>query len=161
MEIIPLQIIYQIVNFSIIMGLLTYLLYKPILKVFEERSKRIEEGQKAAQDLIQEKAAIEQLKENTAKKLEIEETQKMQALADHVKANKQQLLAEAQKEVDAYIKNQQEKWQEEKQRRIQALRDDLIDSIIEVSQKVISRKLTAKDKQDLVDVQIDAVLAQL
>ena len=161
MEIIPLQIIYQIVNFSIIMGLLTYLLYKPILKVFEERSKRIEEGQKAAQDLIQEKAAIEQLKETTAKKLELEETKKMQAITDLVKENKQQLLAEAQKEVDAYIKSQQAKWQEEKQRRVKALRDDLVTSVIEVSQKVINKKLTVKDRQDLVDVQIDAVLARL
>lgn len=161
MEIIPLQIIYQMVNFSIILGLLTYLLYKPILKVFEERSKRIEEGQKAAQDLIEERALIEQLKEKTTKKLELEEAKEMQAITNRVKENKQQLLVEAQKEVDAYIKNQQTKWQEEKQRRVHALKDDLITSVIEVSQKVISKKLTAKDKQDLIDTQIDTVLAQL
>ena len=49
MEIDISQILFQIVNFSVVLAALTFLLYKPIFKMFLERAKRIEEGQKAAQ----------------------------------------------------------------------------------------------------------------
>lgn len=161
MEILPLQIMYQMVNFFVILGLLTYLLYKPILKIFADRTKRIEEGQKAAQDLIDQKAAIEELKLNTAKRLDAEENKQIQTITSQVKDKKQQLLTSAQDEVALYIKDQEQKWQEEKQRRIQTLRDDLVASIIDVTQKVIDQKLTKQDKEKLVDQQLDTVLAQL
>lgn len=161
MEIQPLQIIFQIINFSVILGLLSYLLYKPILKVFEERSKRIEEGQKAAQDLIEEKAAIEALKLKTQKKLESEETKKLEQIATQVKEKKQELLAVAQEEVTKFVKGEEQKWQVEKQRRITSLKDELVSSIIMASEKVIDKKLTDTDKKNLVNEQLDIVLARL
>lgn len=39
----------QVVNFAVLLGLLTYLLYKPILKVIDERQKKIAEGVKTAE----------------------------------------------------------------------------------------------------------------
>lgn len=161
MEIQPLQIIFQIINFSVILGLLSYLLYKPILKVFEERSKRIEEGQKAAQDLIEEKAAIEALKLKTQKKLESEETKKLEQIATQVKEKKQELLAVAQEEVTKFVKGEEQKWQVEKQRRITSLKDELVSSIIMASEKVIDKKLTDTDKKNLVNEQLDIVLSRL
>lgn len=161
MEIQPLQIIFQIINFSVILGLLSYLLYKPILKVFEERSKRIEEGQKAAQDLIEEKAAIEALKLKTQKKLESEETKKLEQIATQVKEKKQELLAVAQEEVTKFVKGEEQKWQVEKQRRITSLKDELVSSIIMASEKVIDKKLTDTDKKNLVNEQLDIILARL
>ncbi len=161
MEIQPLQIIFQIINFSVILGLLSYLLYKPILKVFEERSKRIEEGQKAAQDLIEEKAAIEELKLKTKKRLESEETKKLEQIAAQVKEKKQELLVAAQDEVTKFVKSEEQKWQVEKQRQIASLKDDLVSSIITASEKVIDKKLTEADKKNLVNEQLDMVLARL
>ncbi|HOZ03141.1 MAG TPA: ATP synthase F0 subunit B [Candidatus Woesebacteria bacterium] len=161
MEIQPLQIIFQIINFSVILGLLSYLLYKPILKVFEERSKRIEEGQKAARDLIEEKAAIEALKLKTQKKLESEETKKLEQITTQVKEKKQELLAVAQEEVTKFVKGEEQKWQVEKQRRITSLKDELVSSIITASEKVIDKKLTDTDKKNLVNEQLDIVLARL
>ena len=143
------------------MGLLSYLLYKPILKVFEERSKRIEEGQKAAQDLIEEKAAIEALKLKTQKKLESEETKKLEQIATQVKEKKQELLAVAQEEVTKFVKGEEQKWQVEKQRRITSLKDELVSSIIMASEKVIDKKLTDTDKKNLVNEQLDIVLSRL
>lgn len=161
MEIQPLQIIYQMINFGVILGLLTYLLYKPILKMFDERAKRIEQGQKAAQELIEEKAAIEALKEKSQKKLETEELKRLDQLTQEIKLKKQELLQVAQTEVAEYVSDEEKKWQTEKQRRISSLKEDLVNSIILTTEKVIDQKLTASDKNQLVEKQLDLVLNQL
>ena len=65
MNIVFPQILFQIINFSIVMGALWYLLYEPVMKIFSERAKRIEEGQLAAQEAIAQQEKIDELKENT------------------------------------------------------------------------------------------------
>ena len=43
-------LIMQTVNFGVLLVLLTYFLYKPVLRILEERKKRIEQGIKDASD---------------------------------------------------------------------------------------------------------------
>lgn len=69
----------QIVNFTIMVVILTKLLYKPILKALEERKKKIEEGLKAAE----------------SQKLEAEKWQKRH----------EELVAEAREEARVIIEN--------------------------------------------------------
>ncbi len=42
-------LIIQAVNFGVLLGALTYLLYKPVLKILDERRSKIEEGVRAAE----------------------------------------------------------------------------------------------------------------
>ena len=60
------QILFQAINFSVVMGALTFLLYKPVLKMFDERSQKISEGLKAAEAALKEKEELDQ----TRKKME-------------------------------------------------------------------------------------------
>jgi len=161
MEILLPQIIYQIVNFLVIFILLTYLLYKPILKIFKERTERIEEGQKAALKAIEEKDSIAKLKTDTQKKLEAEESKKMEAITEDVKKKKQEMLGLAELEIKKFVAEQEEKWREEKAQRIANMRESLLDAVVMTSEKVIAKKLTQSDKQKLVDTQLDQVLTQI
>ncbi len=47
----PLLLIAQIVNFIILLWLLHRFLYKPLLKLFQSRTAKIQEGIKTAEDL--------------------------------------------------------------------------------------------------------------
>ena len=44
------QIIYQLVNFGVVFGAVTYLLYKPVQKILDERSKRIADSLENIED---------------------------------------------------------------------------------------------------------------
>lgn len=50
----------QVVNFGVLLGLLTYFLYKPVLRIIDERQRKIAEGVKTAE------AAAQRLLEATA-----------------------------------------------------------------------------------------------
>lgn len=56
----PLLLVAQIVNFAVLLFLLNKFLYKPILKLFKDRSLKIEEGMKTAEDLKRQAAESEQ-----------------------------------------------------------------------------------------------------
>jgi len=47
----PLLLLAQVVNFAVLLFILKRFLYKPILKVLEERKKRIEESLKNAEEI--------------------------------------------------------------------------------------------------------------
>jgi F0F1-type ATP synthase membrane subunit b/b' len=55
MEINFLQILFQAINFGVVFGAITFLLYKPVMKMLDERAKKIAEGQSAAEKSIRER----------------------------------------------------------------------------------------------------------
>ena len=71
MEINIYQVLFQIFNFGVVMYLLNKVLYKPVLKMLDERSKKINEGMALADKNI--KAAEESEK---SKKAEIAKARK-------------------------------------------------------------------------------------
>ncbi len=79
MEIEPIQILLQVINFGLVAFVLVKFLYHPIAKVLEERAERIKDGLDAA-----EKNMAEKDKMDTAVKAEITKARKEAAkiLAD-------------------------------------------------------------------------------
>src|SRR3989344_2699210 len=62
MNINIIQVIFQIVNFTILLFLLRKYLYRPILKILESRSKKIHDGLEAAEKSIEEREKLEREK---------------------------------------------------------------------------------------------------
>lgn len=68
MDIQPIQILLQIVNFGLVVFILIKFLYRPIAKVLETRSEKIKEGLEAAEISIAEKDKLDnQIKTELAK----------------------------------------------------------------------------------------------
>lgn len=62
MEINFLQVLFQVVNFGVILFVLTKFLYKPIQKVLDERQAKINDGLKAAEVSLKTQAEVEDSK---------------------------------------------------------------------------------------------------
>ncbi len=127
----PWLLIAQIVNFAILLGVLYYFLYKPLLKLFHDRSRKIDEGLKNAEKLkadaalseIRQKEALDEARKEAhriveqAAKLGDEEKKKILELAAEesrkivartmaeIGAEKQQIMSEIKKEVGEMVVN--------------------------------------------------------
>jgi len=62
MEINFLQVLFQVVNFGVILFLLNKILYKPVLKLLDDRAKKINDGMYLAEKNIKEAGETEKLK---------------------------------------------------------------------------------------------------
>jgi F-type H+-transporting ATPase subunit b len=161
MQILVSQILFQIVNFSVVVGLLTYLLYKPVLKIFEERAKRIEEGQKAAEAALVQQERIEELKATAKKEMKKEKAAILEAATAEAKEQKQQILTEAKEEAAKLIAEMQTKFEEEQAQRMNEMQQEIIEAVVTATERVIGQKLTAKDQAALIDKELNTILKSL
>ena len=135
------QIIFQTINFSVVVGALTYLLYKPVGKMLESRSKRIEESQQAATEILQEKQAQEIIaKAHLSAKKEAEGE-----------------LATLMKKAEKQVEKLKADWQVERKKQETELRKSFTESVILVTEKIIG-KLDAKTKTKIANQDIEALL---
>lgn len=151
MEIQLPQILFQIINFGVVVGVLTYLLYKPVLKVLDERSKRVEEGQKAAQKAIAEQEQLEETKKIVRQKAE-KDAAKILEEATKVAAEKQrQVMAKAKEDATKEITRLKETWEEEKRQSLQDMKKGFADAVIAATERVIDVSLDTKSQAKLID----------
>ena len=69
MEIHWYQLLFQIINFAVLVFILKKFLYKPILTIIDQRNKKIQDSIKAAEKTLEEKEKIEQIKKKAMKQL--------------------------------------------------------------------------------------------
>lgn len=162
MDIQLTQILFQIVNFSVVVGALSYFLYKPVLKIFDERSLRIAEGQKAAQKAIEAQEQLETTKQKAESEIKKERAQVLSEAQEQAKKQAQEIIAQAKEEAKQEREKLTAKWQEEKAALLQQSKQDMIDAVIAVSAKVVGETLAQdKNQHKLIDAQIDAVLKNI
>lgn len=161
MDIQLTQILFQAINFSVVMGALTFLLYKPVLKIFDERSQKISEGLKAAEIALKEKDELEQTRKKMESDLKKERATILKEASEESKAQVQEIIALARKEAKEEKAKLLQAWEKEKVTLLKEARQDMATAVIAVSAKIIGESLDSKAQQKLIDTQLDSILKSL
>ena len=143
-------LIAQIINFSLLLALLYFVLYKPILRRLDERSARIQESLEQA-ELIQQKA--EQADQEFQRRLE-EGRREAQALVAQAEQAGQRLKEGARQgarqEAEALIERARSQIQLERDEAISELRKQFADLTILAAERVINASLDEEAHRRLV-----------
>lgn len=151
------QILFQIINFSVVTGALIYFLYKPLGKMLEERSKKIDRAAKAADESIQER---EKLEIEKAKVIQAAEIKALEIIEDAKTIGKKQrlsILEEAKKEAREQIEKMTKIWESERKSQESQMRKEFANTVLLVTEKIIG-KLDKKAKAKLIDSELKAIL---
>src|SRR3989304_8718513 len=108
MEIRWYQLLFQIVNFGILIFLLNRFLYRPILKIIEDRNKKIEDSLKAAETTLKEKEKINERKKQAVAEAEKEAVKIVEAAKHQADLSGKQILSQAQEEAEAAVTKKME-----------------------------------------------------
>ena len=138
----------QIVNFLILLFILYRFTYKPVLRMLDNRTKKIEKGLKDADD------SQKKLKEITLKEREIIKDARKEAQAIMVKVeeqarkNKEEIIIEAKILSKKILKDAEKKIEEEKNKMMSEVKREIAGLVVMATEKVISEKLdSGKDKE--------------
>ena len=145
----PVLLLAQIVNFLIILYLLTRFFYKPIVKLLEQRKRRIEESLKNA-DLIEEK--LQKTQEKSAQILEEAQKNSQSLIADAKRESEKiisQATLEARKQLEEIVGASQVQIEAQRKQMQKQLEKETLNLVVEVVKKVLSRTLKPKERQDL------------
>ncbi len=148
------QLLFQIINFGILVFLLNRFLYKPIVQIIKQRNKKIEDSIKAAESTLKEKAKIEELKRKAVEEAEKEAIKIVDsAKKDASKVSKKlldQARIEAEQEVDKKFALLTEKLQDQENQ----ITNRITDLVIKATSKVLKGSLTEKEQKQIIDQEI-------
>lgn len=140
-------LIFQLINFGILLIVLTKLLHKPIKKLIEDRQREIEEGLKNAAKAKEQLAASEAAHQARLAQAE----QEGRALLDGVKARatelEHQLSADAQAKAEKLLERTREELAHEKEQLKSELRGELASMVVVATEKVLASPIPDAEKR--------------
>jgi F-type H+-transporting ATPase subunit b len=141
----------QIVTFIILLVLLRLFAYKPIMRMMDERSRRIKESMEQAESVKQSSVhAGEQVK----KQLEEASREGQERIARAVKAGedvKQKAQADARREAEVLIERARGEIRQERDDAIGEVRREFADLTVLAAGKVIGRSLDKEQHRELIE----------
>ena len=144
-------LVAQIVNFVILFGLLYLVAYKPVMRMLDERSRRVKESMEQT-ELIKEQAT--HAEEEVKKQLGAASKKGQEVVAQAMRAGeevRQKAQQEARGEAESLINRARTEIQRERDEAVGELRREFADLAILAAGKVINRSLDKEAHRQLID----------
>ncbi len=141
----------QVVTFIILLVILRFVAYKPIMRMLDERSKRVKESMEQAEDVKEQSARAE---EELKKQLGEASREGQERIARAVKAGeevKQKAQEEAKKEAETLLSRARAEIQTERDDAIGEVRREFADLTVLAAGKVIEKSLDKEEHRELID----------
>lgn len=145
------SLIAQVINFSLLLLILSAVAYKPIMKMLDERSNRIKESLEQAETV---KAQAQEAGEETKKRIAEAVREGQEIIGRAVKSGeelRQKAQADAKTDGENIIVRARAEIQQERDEAIDGVRREFADLTILAAGKVIDRSLDKKAHRELID----------
>jgi len=145
----------QIINFVILFGLLYLVAYKPIMRMLDERSRKIKESMEQTEHIKQQ---AERAEEEAAKRIDAAAKEGQEAVARAVRTGeevKKEAQQQAKDEAEALVARARSEIQRERDEAIDDLRQEFADITIKAAGKVIDRTLDKKAHREIINKVLD------
>ncbi len=139
----------QIVNFSILLVVLTVLVYKPLLAVLDKRKKMIEKNVADAEKMEERLKKLEEDREKILSKASKEAMETMEKAKKEADEQHAQTIAKAKLEISALAERYRAGLKDEKDAMVQEIKAELADLIVKSSGKVIQKEFSKDDQKRL------------
>ena len=147
---LPLLLAF-VVNFFILFVLLGVVLYKPVLKMLDERSNRIKESMEQAEATKEEYSRAQEEVQKQLDKAR-EEGQAVVSQATQIAERlKEEAKQEARKEAQVIVDRTRVELEEERDKLVDDLRREFVDISISAAEKVISQTLDKDANRRLIE----------
>lgn len=153
----PILLLAQVVNFLVLLVILKRFLYKPILKVLDERKQKIAQSLKNVQEIEERLVKLDEETKKQLKKTSEEAKKIIQEAA--VTANQiiEQSHTRAGEDVKKIIAKAQAELKLERDKMQQEMRVELVNLVVLGLRKVAGKSLSANDQKDLVEKSMNSL----
>lgn len=142
---------FQVINFAILLYVLRRFLFKPLLKIIDERKKKIEEGLKFSEQVekdvkeIQEKRGHILAEAHKKADLEIEAAKKI------AEEKQKEIMEDADQKAQDILMMAKVEANDERQKIVRGSRQDILDLAFSVAAKVMAKKIGERDDKKLTE----------
>ena len=144
-------LVAQLVNFTILMIVLRIFLYRPLLRILDERRKRIQEGLSRAEQAAEQASASEGEARQIVEQARVEGREAIQRSQEAAERLREELEERARQDADRIVTRAREELQAERDRAIQQLHEEFADLTVAAAERVIGQSLDRAAHQRLID----------
>lgn len=148
------QILFQIINFGILIFVLQKFLYDPIIKVIDQRNKKIQDGIKAAEENLSEKAKLEEFEKAIKLKAEKEATEILAQARKDADVQTKEMLNSAKEDTQALVKKELHILKDKLADEEEKLKGRIGNLVVEMTSKVLEKTLSNADQKKIIDQEL-------
>ena len=146
-----LNLLYTVVNVLVLFLLLRKFLYKPVMNIIAQRQKQVDDALAAAETSKKEAATALNTAQDKLRNVDAEAVARRTAYEEQAEKEKQQLLADAQKQADAIVAEGKRNAETERQHKLREADAQTTALAREMCEKLLARNLTQQDDARLLD----------
>jgi len=145
----PTALLAQIINFLILFFLLSKFLYKPLLKVIDERKKKIQEGLENSKKIKQEAEHLEEKRAQEMEKVKKEAAEIMQKAENNAEKLRRETIEKAKQDGQEIRKQARLDFEEEKRKMLADIKSQTAWLVLETTKGVLKKSLGTKEQRAL------------
>ncbi|MBF05498.1 ATP synthase F0 subunit B [bacterium] len=130
----------QTVNFSVLLLVLWYFLYRPVLQMIDERRQKIEKGVKSAEKAEKRLDEIENEREGVLKKATTEAGEILSTSKDRAQEKASEIVSEAENRADSLVDSAQQRAEEMKDRALRESKEEIGKAAILAAEQILRKK---------------------
>ncbi len=147
----PAVILAQAVNFFLLLGLLTFFIYKPVLKLLDERKERIAKAEEHAQLVEDKLARVEELTQKELRKAQEKSHEIINASKESAAQQGEEIVANAKAKVGKIVEEGRAVIVKEKDEAAKQIQAEVSKIVLLATEKLLSREVRADDQAKLVE----------
>lgn len=152
LELLNLQVILaQMICFLILLFLLKKFLWKPVFQILEERQKKIEQDALDLQNSKKDVAILKQEYQSFLDKTEVIAQQRIKQALEEGEQKAQHIRLSAHEEARAIVMEAKDEIRLEMEKSKKVLRSDIVNMVIQATEKMLQEKLTLGSDQKIVE----------
>lgn len=156
----PTYLITQIINFTILVVVLTKLVYKPVLEALEKRKKKIEEGLALTQKVTQEKEELEVRKAKVIREAQKEARAIIDKARDQGKKVEADIIGEARGKAEEIVERGKRDLELRRKEMESRLTRDTVEMATTLSEKLIGDVLDGKKQEAFLKRRVNQFLGK-
>ena len=149
------SLIAYLINFVLLLGILTLFAYKPLLRVLDQRSESIRESLEAAERAREEAAGSQQVIEDQLNEARREGQRLLEQAREAAARFQEEQMDQARRDAETFVERARSDIQRERDAAVQEVRANFGDLAITAAERVIRRSLDRQAREELISQVLD------
>ncbi|MFH1375680.1 MAG: F0F1 ATP synthase subunit B [Patescibacteria group bacterium] len=146
----PAVMLAQAVNFFVLLGILTFLVYKPVLKLLDERKERIQKAEEHSQLVEDKLARVEELTQRELKKVQQKSQEIINASKESAADLEVRMVESAKQKVGKIVEEGRMVIAKERDDAAKQIQSEVAKIVILATEKLLGREVQVRDQEKLV-----------
>ncbi|OGV93494.1 ATP synthase F0 subunit B [Microgenomates group bacterium RIFCSPLOWO2_01_FULL_47_10] len=155
MEINLQQFLLQVVNFAVIFLVLAKFVYRPILKILDERANKINEGLIAAEKSLDSQIRIEETKKKELIKAQKEAALILEEATSKAETMAKDIVDQAKTEAQKAVQNEEKQLMNRLEKEEKRLKGEIAGLVIASTKSLLQTSLTPAIQKEIIKKQIN------